>query len=221
MDLRILKKLVRFGLASGLRITLLIFAIDLTILAFQSYGVEVSTAITVVFTWFQTLFIPVIGLEIGTMSLAGRFVGARDPDSASDSVFSGLFLASGYALILSLACLFVTPTMVGIFLETDASAATRNLAIWGTQLNAFMMFILAWSSILGGALRGAGDTYGVMIISAGFWWLQYALVVILIHKLGLRSDEVLTIHVLSSPLLFIAMVMRFRSGVWRKLELTG
>ena len=84
-----------------------------------------------------------------------------------------------------------------------------------------MMFILAWSSILGGALRGAGDTYGVMIISAGFWWLQYALVVILIHKLGLRSDEVLTIHVLSSPLLFIAMVMRFRSGVWRKLELTG
>ena len=221
LDLGILKKLVRFGLASGLRITLLIFAIDLMILAFQSYGVEVSTAITVVFTWFQTLFIPVIGLEIGTMSLAGRFVGARDPDSASDSVFSGLFLASCYALILSLACLLVTPTMVGIFLEPNSSAATRNLAIWGTQLNAFMMFILAWSSILGGALRGAGDTYGVMIISAVFWWLQYALVVILIHWLGLRSDEVLTIHVLSSPLLLIAMVMRFQSGIWRKFELTN
>ena len=221
LDLGILKKLVRFGLASGLRITLLIFAIDLMILAFQSYGVEVSTAITVVFTWFQTLFIPVIGLEIGTMSLAGRFVGARDPDSASDSVFSGLFLASCYTLILSLACLLVTPTMVGIFLEPDSSAATRNLAIWGTQLNAFMMFILAWSSILGGALRGAGDTYGVMIISAVFWWLQYALVVILIHWLGLRSDEVLTIHVLSSPLLLIAMVMRFQSGIWRKFELTN
>ena len=221
LDLGILKKLVRFGLASGLRITLRIFAIDLTILAFQSYGVEVSTAITVVFTWFQTLFIPVIGLEIGTMSLAGRFVGARDPDSASDSVFSGLFLASCYTLILSLACLLVTPTMVGIFLEPDSSAATRNLAIWGTQLNAFMMFILAWSSILGGALRGAGDTYGVMIISAVFWWLQYALVVILIHWLGLRSDEVLTIHVLSSPLLLIAMVMRFQSGIWRKFELTN
>ena len=221
LDLGILKKLVRFGLASGLRITLLIFAIDLMILAFQSYGVEVSTAITVVFTWFQTLFIPVIGLEIGTMSLAGRFVGARDPDSASDSVFSGLFLASCYTLILSLACLLVTPTMVGIFLEPNSSAATRNLAIWGTQLNAFMMFILAWSSILGGALRGAGDTYGVMIISAVFWWLQYALVVILIHWLGLRSDEVLTIHVLSSPLLLIAMVMRFQSGIWRKFELTS
>ena len=94
LDLRILKQLIRFGFASGLRITLLIFAVDLTILTFQSYGVVISTAITIIFTWFQTLFIPVIGLEIGTMSLAGRFVGARDPDSASDSVFSGLFLAS-------------------------------------------------------------------------------------------------------------------------------
>ena len=221
LDLRILKQLIRFGFASGLRITLLIFAVDLTILTFQSYGVVVSTAITIIFTWFQTLFIPVIGLEIGTMSLAGRFVGARDPDSASDSVFSGLFLASCYALILSLACLLVTPTMVGIFLEPDSSTATQNLAIWGTQLNAFMMFILAWSSILGGALRGAGDTYGVMIISAVFWWLQYALVVILIHWLGLHSDEVLTIHVFSSPLLLIAMVMRFQSGIWRKFELTS
>ena len=155
------------------------------------------------------------------MSLAGRFVGARDLDSASDSVFSGLFLASAYALILSLACLAVTPAMVELFLEPDSSVATRNLAIWGTQLNGFLMFILAWSSILGGALRGAGDTYGVMFISAGFWWLQYALVVILIHMFGLLPDDVLTIHVLSSPLLLIAMVMRFRSGTWRKFELAS
>ncbi len=60
-----------------------------------------------------------------------------------------------------------------------------------------------------------------MIISSVFWWLQYALVVILIHWLGLRSDEVLTIHVFSSPLLLIAMVMRFQSGIWRKFELTS
>ena len=91
LDLGILKKLVRYGFASGLEITLPIFAIDLLILAFQSYGIIVSTAITVAFTWIHTLFIPVIGLEIGTMSLTGRFVGARDPDAATDSVFSGLF----------------------------------------------------------------------------------------------------------------------------------
>ena len=221
LDLGILKKLVRFGLASGLRITLLIFAIDLTILAFQSYGVEVSTAITVVFTWFQTLFIPVIGLEIGTMSLVGRFVGARDTDSASDSVLAGLLLGTSYALIISLISLFATPALIGVFLDSNSSSATWNLAIWGTQLNAFMMFILAWSTILSGALRGAGDTFGTMTISVVFWWFQYVLVVLLIHWLKLPPDEVLVIHVFSSPLIFIALIIRFNIADWRKFELAG
>ena len=49
----------------------------------------------------------------------------------------------------------MTPTMIGIFLEPDSLTETLDLATWGTQLNAFMMFILAWSAILGGALRGS------------------------------------------------------------------
>ena len=219
-DLEILKKLVRFGFASGLEIALLIFAIDLMILTLKSYGAGVSTAITVGLTWIQTLHIPVIGLEIGTMSLVGRFIGARDTDSVSDSVFSGLLLASSYASIAALAFLFATHTMVLMFLESDSSKATLNLAIWGTQLNAFIIFIISWSGILGGALRGAGDTYGAMTIFATFWWFQFFLMFILVRLVKLAPDDVLAIHVFSSPLLLIAMMIRFRSGVWRKFDLT-
>ena len=219
-DLEILKKLVRFGFASGLEIALLIFAIDLMILTLKSYGADVSTAITVGLTWIQTLHIPVIGLEIGTMSLVGRFIGARDTDSVSDSVFSGLLLASSYASIAALAFLFATDTMVLMFLESDSSTTTLNLAIWGTQLNAFIIFIISWSGILGGALRGAGDTYGAMTIFATFWWFQFFLMFILVRLVKLAPDDVLAIHVFSSPLLLIAMMIRFRSGVWRKFDLT-
>ena len=219
-DLEILKKLVRFGFASGLEIALLIFAIDLMILTLKSYGADVSTAITVGLTWIQTLHIPVIGLEIGTMSLVGRFIGARDTDSVSDSVFSGLLLASSYASIAALAFLFATDTMVLMFLESDSSTTTLNLAIWGTQLNAFIIFIISWSGILGGALRGAGDTYGAMTIFATFWWFQFFLMFILVRLVKLGPDDVLAIHIFSSPLLLIAMMIRFRSGVWRKFDLT-
>ena len=221
LDLEILKKLVRFGFASGLEMALLIFAIDLMILTMKSYGADVSTAITVGLTWIQTLHIPVIGLEVGTMSLVGRFIGARDPDSASDSVFSGLLLASSYALIAALAFLFATNAMVLMFLESDSSVATLDLAIWGTQLNAFILFIISWSGILGGALRGAGDTYGAMTIFSTFWWFQFFLMFILVRLVQLAPDDVLAIHVFSSPLLLIAMMIRFRSGVWRKFDLAG
>ena len=191
------------------------------ILTLKSYGADVSTAITVGLTWIQTLHIPVIGLEIGTMSLVGRFVGARDPDSVSDAVFSGLLLASAYALIAALAFLFATHSLVFMFLEPDSSAATLDLAIWGTQLNAFIIFIISWSGILGGALRGAGDTYGAMTIFATFWWFQFFLMFILVRLVALAPDDVLAIHVFSLPLLLIAMMIRFRSGVWRKFKLTG
>ena len=155
------------------------------------------------------------------MSLVGRFIGARDPDSVSDSVFSGLLLASAYALIAALAFLFATHSLVFMFLEPDSSAATLDLAIWGTQLNAFILFIISWSIILGGALRGAGDTYWVMTIFATFWWFQFFLMFILVRLVALAPDDVLAIHVFSLPLLLIAMMIRFRSGVWRKFKLTG
>jgi MATE family multidrug resistance protein len=115
----------------------------------------------------------------------------------------------------------MTPMMIGIFLEPDSFTETLDLATWGTQLNAFMMFILAWSAILGGALRGVGDTYGAMTIFAAFWWFQYLLVLVLIRIFELTPSEVLAIHAFSSPILCLAMLARFRSGAWRKLELVS
>lgn len=221
VDVPIFKDLTRLGFASGLEILLPIFAIDLLILAFQSYGGGVSTAITVAFTWIHTLFIPVIGLEIGTMSLAGRFVGAREPEAVAESVFSGVFLSSIYAVLISLVCLVGTSAMIGVFLTPEASAETRELALWGTQLNAVMMFTFAWSAVLAGGLRGVGDTYGVMTTSAVFWWSQYLLVHVLINQFQLAPAAVLGAHAFSSPLLCVMMLARFRGGPWRKLRLAA
>ena len=81
-------------------------------------------------------------MEIDTMSLVGRFVGAHDADSASDSVLAGLLLGTSYPLIISLISLLATPALIVVFLESNFSSAIQNLVIWGTQLNAFMMFSL-------------------------------------------------------------------------------
>jgi MATE family multidrug resistance protein len=136
-------------------------------------------------------------------------------------VFSGVFLSSIYAVLISLACLVETSAMIGVFLTSEASAETRELALWGTQLNAVMMFTFAWSAVLAGGLRGVGDTYGVMTTSAVFWWSQYLLVHVLINQFQLAPAEVLGVHAFSSPLLCVMMLARFRGGPWRKLRLAA
>jgi MATE family multidrug resistance protein len=109
--------------------------------------------------------------------------------------------------------------MVEVFLDSNTPKPIFDLAIWGIKLCAFALFILAWSGIIGGALRGAGDTYGVMTIFAVFWWFQFLIVYILINLTKLEPDEVLACHIFSSPILLFAMLVRFRSGVWRRFSL--
>ena len=45
---------------------------------FQSYGVVEGASAAIVFNWDLLSFVPLIGLNIGMISLIGRFVGARD-----------------------------------------------------------------------------------------------------------------------------------------------
>ena len=85
----------------------------------------------------------------------------------------------------------------------------------GTQLNAFILFIIAWSTILIGALRGAGDTYGVMTISATFCGSM--LIIVLIHLFELPPTVVFGIHVFGSPLLLFTLTFPAAPG---KLRLT-
>jgi hypothetical protein len=53
----------------------------------------------------------------------------------------------------------------------------------------------------------------VMTIFAAFWWFQFFLMFLLIRLVELAPDEVLAIHVFSSPLLLFTMVVYFQSGV--------
>ena len=218
VDLVIQKKLIRFGFPSGLEITLLIFAIDLVILTFQSYGTAVSTAITVTFTWGQTAHIPMIGLEIGAMSLVGRFLGAGDSNTATQAVFSGLILSTGYALVCISAFLFFTKILVGIFLSKNSLQETMSMAIYCTKFTSFWILFLCWSSVLAGGLRGAGDTYAVMIISIVFWWFEAFLVMIMVYYFELDPVTVFTFFILTIPLYFLFLLFRFRQGTWRNID---
>lgn len=51
---------------------------NLFLLMFQSYGIVQGASMAIVFNRDMLSFIPMIGLNIGVMSLIGRFVGAGD-----------------------------------------------------------------------------------------------------------------------------------------------
>ena len=67
--------LCRFGYPAGAEMFLNLLAFNGIVLTFHSHGPATATAVTVMFNWSMVSFVPLIGVQIGVMSLMGRYIG--------------------------------------------------------------------------------------------------------------------------------------------------
>jgi MATE family multidrug resistance protein len=216
-----MKKLLRFGYPSGVEFFLNLLAFDILTLMFHSEGLTTAAAITVVFNWDMVSFIPLIGVHIGVISLVGRYMGARQPDTAYRATLSGLKLAWAYSFCTLLAFALFPDFLVGIFrpVRPDAIFAEAfPMAVFMLRLAALYVMADAMMLVFGGALRGAGDTFWTMVLSViGHWVLAGAAwALIRVFHAGPRTSwAVVVVLVLGLGSIF---TLRFRSGRWRAMK---
>ena len=88
----------------------------------------------IVFNWDMLSFIPMIGLNIGVMTLIGRFVGAGDMARANQVISSGQS-SLGYTGTLAIFCLIFRVDLINVFATPDGHfGEIRELAkrrCWG------------------------------------------------------------------------------------------
>ena len=156
-----------------------------------------------------------IGTAAGT--LVGRYVGARDLDSAARSYGSALKL--GMILVGFAAVLFLSmPELLMRVFSSDPEvlALARPLLLLG----AFFQVIDATVIVTMGALRGGGDTRWPFVVQATLaWMLRIPLVWLAAVTLdggvvGAWVGETGYLFVLA-----IAIVWRFRAGRWRSIRI--
>jgi multidrug resistance protein, MATE family len=219
LDRAIMRRYLRLGMPSGLESFMNISSFNLFLLLFQSYGVVQGAAMAIVFNWDMLSFIPMIGLNIGVMSLIGRFVGAGNMERANQVISSGFIAALGYSGLLAILFLVFRESLVGVFETQDGNfVAIKELA--GHMMIGLTTYMLADATILiaGGALRGAGDTRWIMVTSIAVHWLmllaQYC--VIVVFEFGPRvSWWVFVSMLITLALLYLG---RLFGGAWRQPE---
>ncbi len=216
IDVKILRRFWRLGFPSGLELFLNVAAFNLFLLMFQSYGITEGASAAIVFNWDILSFIPMIGLNVGIISLIGRFVGARDMARTNEVITAAFVVSLAYSAVLAFTYIMFRYPLVEVF----APPAGDFSAI--RQLSAFMMiglssYVMADAVILvsGGVLRGAGDTRWLMIASVSLHWamLVAQFFIIRVFQLGPRI----------SWLAFVAMILaiavvyawRLNGGRWR------
>ena len=156
---------------------------------FQSYGVAEGASAAIVFNWDILSFVPMIGLNIGVISLIGRFVGARDMERTNEVITAGFVIGLVYSAILAVLYITFRFPLVEVFAPPEGDFSEIR------ELAAFMMiglssYAMADAIILvsGGVLRGAGDTRWLMYASVALHWamLVAQYFIIRVYELGPR-----------------------------------
>lgn len=219
-----LKELLKRGLPSGVEMFLNMAAFQLMILLFHGLGPVEATAASVMFNWDMVAYVPLMGLEIASTSLVGRYVGAKQAAAATRSTYSGLKVGWAYSLIIGVLLVFLPGVLTDIF-RPDATASAEALAVFeaARPMSIFMLrfatiyiFVEVLLVIYCGALRGAGDTVWVMVACAIMNWFNTIALYIAAYHLHVPAHYAWIIVVCvygTAPLLFW---WRWKSGKWRK-----
>ncbi|NLM95860.1 MAG: MATE family efflux transporter [Firmicutes bacterium] len=162
-------------------------------------------------------FMPGFGFALAATTLVGQGLGAGRPDLAEQS---GQVAARSAAYIMALLgmALFLFPQQVVRLFTQDPQVI--ELASVCLRIVAVSQPALAYVMVMAGALRGAGDTRRVMVVTvAGIWGVRLTIAYFLSYGLGWG---LVGAYVGMIADLFVRGALLYRSfamGHWKTLEL--
>lgn len=218
---KVFGKLLYYGYPAGLEFFMNFLAFTILIFIFHSHGPVTATASTIMFNWDMVSFVPLIGIQIAVTSLVGRYMGARDPDTAYKATISGIKSGIFYSMGILVLFLFFPGVLVRMFEPSGESDIFRQaFPIAKTMLQAASVYVLLDVIVIAmvGALRGAGDTHWAMRVSVAVHWLFVPVLYVMLHVLDMSPVQgwiaVICIFLLFAFLFF----RRFKQGKWRDIE---
>jgi multidrug resistance protein, MATE family len=218
----IMRRLLRFGYPAGLEIFLCFVAFFFMTLMFQSRGTSAATATSIMFSYDLLSFIPLLGIEIATTSLAGRHMGANRPDLAEKTAWSAAktgLLYSGVVLVLFLG---IPETLVRVFHPDSRDVAFEDavpLAISMIRIASLYVLAQAIMVALIGTLRGAGDTFYTMLVSVGANWTFLPMLYLTLYVLKFSVPVGWFVLVVIYLVFCWVMFKRFKIGKWKLLRM--
>ncbi len=219
LDSGILKRFVRLGFPSGLELFLNVAAFNLFLLMFQGYGIVEGASAAIVFNWDILSFVPMVGLNIGLISMIGRFVGAQDMERANEAIAAGFILGLSYSAALAFIYITFRFALVEVF-APPAGDFSEIVELAGFMMVGLSSYAMADAiiQVCGGVLRGAGDTRWIMYTSVTLHWImlvaQY--LIIRVFEWGPKASWLaFVVMILAIAVVFVG---RLRSGRWRDEE---
>lgn len=216
------RRMMRFGLPSGVNSFFELFAVGFFIFIVGRLGRAELAASNIVFSLDTVAFLPMIGLNIAISTLVGQALGSGRPDHAVRATSSTLHIAMLWMGGMAVLFVVVPEWLLDVFRPQDMSAAwfavVQDKGVVLLRFVACYSLLSSSALIYFGAVRGAGDTHYVM------WAMAFSAIVLLavplffvqqVLNVGLNGLwAVFTFYVVA---LSAIAYRRFHYGPWKTM----
>ncbi len=221
-EVELFKRLMRFGGPAGFQVFLDVLAFHLFTQIVGGLGNAAMGATTLTVRLNMIAFLPMFGLGQAVSILVGQHLGANRPDLAEKGTYLGMRWMLGYMIAVAAIYLTMPNLLVSIFEghNGDPAEFAEIAAIVPQLLVCVAIYSIADSVNLtfAFALRGAGDTWFVSLLT---FCLAWPLMVLPTYLVVLYQADVrwawgfVTLHIVAMAVCFI---IRFRGGKWKTMR---
>ena len=225
-DWSLMKPLLRFGTPSALQTLQDVGAFTFFIVLLGRMPAADMAASNIAFSINMVAFMPLMGMGIAASILVGQYQGAQNSSMAERAGFTALKMSWMYMAVVALTFILFPKPYFSLFTGDGPDMVSLDEVLH--QGRWLMVLLSLWGAldainlVLGGALKGAGDTRFVLICtSLATWliWIPGEAALVIWFDAGLIAAWLwMTLFVL---LLSIGFWFRFRSGRWKSIEMIG
>jgi MATE family multidrug resistance protein len=214
-------RLMKYGGPAGTQVFLDVLVFNLFVQLVGRLGEAAMGATTLTVRLNMIAFLPMMGLGQAVCILVGQRLGADRPDLAEKSAYTGLKWVFGYMCAVAAVYLTLPGLLVSIF---EGGRDPEDFASLAAIVPGLLVCVAAYSVVdsvnvtFSFALRGAGDTRFVTMVTFCLAWPIMVLPTFLVVRAGgsvYWAWWFATAHIFAMAGCFY---LRFRTGKWKTMR---
>lgn len=182
VDWALARQIFKIGLPAGAQQVMVSFGMVTVTSLINQFGPTVVAAFGAAQRLDQAAFLPSMSMGLAISAVVGQNLGARKFDRASAAVLWGVVLAASITGLVTLIAIVKPTILIALFTKDEAvlTAGAHYLRIMGWSYVPISVLF-----ILGGVMRGAGDTMGTMILTLlALWVIRVPLAYVMARSMG-------------------------------------
>ena len=187
-DWKMLKKIIRFGLPSGIQNSIIAFANVVVQSNINAFG-ELAMAGCGAFSKIEGFaFLPIGSFNMALTTFVGQNLGAKQYERAQKGARFGIGCAVFLAETIGVIIFITSPWLIRAF---DANPEVIAIGVDRARIASLFFCVLAYSHTNAAILRGAGKAMVPMIVMMTFWCVVRVLLLTILIPL---THNILVVH---------------------------